>query len=198
MSEIVSEPSALDYGKSYTYADYLTWHFKARMEILKGRLFKMSPAPSKAHQIVSREIGGIFYNFFKQRSCHMFVAPFDVRLITRGKNNHEIDTVFQPDLCVICDEKKLDNNGCLGAPDLIVEILSPGNSKKEIKYKFDIYEESGVREYWIVDYSEFMVLQYVLQNGKFVGSKPLSTEDKCQSHIFPELIFDISEIFEGV
>ena len=137
MKNTVEEP-ILDYGKEYTYADYLQWRFKERIEILKGKVFKMSPAPARLHQKISRELGGIFYNYFRNHKCEFYVAPFDVRLVDtrkKSKKDEDISTVFQPDICVVCDPKKLDKKGCLGAPDFIIEILSPGNSKKEMKYK---------------------------------------------------------------
>ena len=103
--------------------------------------------------------------------------------------------MVQPDLCVICEQNKLDDKGCNGAPDLIVEILSPGNSKKEIGIKFDLYQENGVKEYWIVNPTENAIFIYSLQNEKFVGLKPLTEDDKMNSVLFPELIFDVKDIF---
>lgn len=193
---IAKEPSA-SYGESYTYADYLTWQVKERFEILKGRLFKMSPAPNRRHQKISRELTRNFFKTFKKYSpCEVYIAPFDVRLPGKSEKDEDVETVFQPDLCVICNEEKLDDKGCIGAPDLIVEILSPGNSSKEMKHKFEIYEEAGVREYWIVNPQEELILCYVLKNGIFVGLRPQIVGDTFQSQIFPELSFPVNEIFD--
>ena len=134
----------LDYKKKYTYGDYILWQFQERVELLKGYLFPMA-APNVRHQQVSLNLTLVLGNFLEKSHCQLFSAPFDVRLPlppNRVKGN-KIDTVVQPDLCVICDTNKLDKQGCIGAPDLIVEILSPGNSKREMKDKFELYQEAG-------------------------------------------------------
>ncbi|WP_299059066.1 Uma2 family endonuclease [uncultured Polaribacter sp.] len=198
MENSVEEP-AIEYDKIYTYADYLKWRFKERIEILKGKVFKMSPAPARNHQVTSRELGRIFVNHFHKSSCEVYIAPFDVRLVDKRKNStkdEDIITVFQPDLCVICDSKKLDKRGCIGAPDLIIEILSPSNSKTEMKNKYELFEENGVKEYWIVDYVYKTIHRYILQNGIYIGLKPLIAEETAKSYIFPDLQFTVGEIFE--
>lgn len=198
MSKIITNFNDLDLNGSYTYADYLLWEFTERLELIKGKIFKMSPAPSTSHQRVSmkltRELDRYFYNL----PCEIFAAPFDVRLINHKKSssNNQIITVVQPDLCVICDKAKIDEKGCLGAPNLIVEILSKGNSKKELSVKFDLYEENGVQEYWIVNPDDKSVLIYVLKDGKYVGSRPFILETEIQSPTFPELKFEVDKIFE--
>lgn len=112
----------------------------------------MSPAPNRIHQKVSGELFGRFYNYFEKHKCQLFHAPFDVRLPDSKKTTEDksIFTVIQLDLCIICDESKLDDRCGIGAPDLIVEILSPGNTTREMKNKFRLYEEAGVLEYWLV------------------------------------------------
>ena len=196
MPSKVKEP-LMDYGREYTYADYLTWTVKKRFEILKGRLFEMSPAPSKSHQDCSGEIFYFFRQFFNNQICRVYAAPFDVRIPRRDSvRDEDIITVFQPDICVVCDLAKLDERGCLGAPDLIVEILSPGNSKREMNDKFTVYEEAGVREYWMVNYVDKTIFKYVLQNGKFVGTKPLTEDETIQSAIFPDLQIAVGELFD--
>ena len=198
MTKEVKEPS-MAYGKVYTYADYLTWTIKERIELIKGRVFKMSPAPAVKHQKVSRELSLQLGTFFKHTNCQMFTAPFDVRLTDKrkkSKKDEDITTVFQPDLCVICDENKLDERGCIGAPDLIIEILSPSNSSKEMKNKYELYEENGVKEYWVVDYTHQTILIYILENNTYKSLKPYTSEDVVQSYLFPKLTFDVKEIFE--
>lgn len=198
MTKEVKEPS-MAYGKIYTYADYLTWTIKERIELIKGRVFKMSPAPAVKHQKVSRELSLQLGTFFKHTNCQMFTAPFDVRLTDKrkkSKKDEDITTVFQPDLCVICDENKLDERGCIGAPDLIIEILSPSNSSKEMKNKYELYEENGVKEYWVVDYTHQTILIYILENNTYKSLKPYTSEDIVQSYLFPKLTFDVKEIFE--
>lgn len=198
MENQVNEPT-LSYGKTYTYADYLTWQFKERIEILKGKVFKMSPAPATKHQRISGNMQYQLMKYFEKKTCEVFSAPFDVRLVDKRKNStkdEDIITVFQPDLCVICDSNKLDQRGCIGAPDLIIEILSPGNSVKEMKNKFELYEENDVREYWMVDYVEKTILIYVLENGVYRGLKPVTQEEIAKSVIFPDLEFDAQELFK--
>jgi Uma2 family endonuclease len=196
LSNPIQNFSDLDPEGSYTYADYLLWKFKERVELIRGRLHLISPAPSRMHQRISQLLNRSLLNFFYKKKCQVYAAPFDVRLpVNRQKG--EDTTVVQPDLCVICDESKLDDQGCAGAPDLIVEILSPGNSKEEMKDKFEVYQEAGVREYWLVNPSNKVTLVYILdETGKFIGLAPVTDEDPLRSHIFPELVIDLKEIFE--
>lgn len=197
MKDEVNEP-AIVYGKEYTYAEYLTWKVKERIEIIKGKIFKMSPAPARIHQRISRDMQYIMMQYFENHRCELYNAPFDVRLIDKRKQSakdEDITTVFQPDLCVICDKEKLDDRGCLGAPDLIIEILSPGNSIKEMKYKYNLYEENGVREYWVIDYTHQLVYVYVLENGVYISKKPYTVEETAKSEIFPNLQFELKNIF---
>ncbi len=129
--------------------------------------------------------------FPERKNCKAYAAPFDVRL-----NNSNQATVVQPDFCVICDFSKLDHKGCNGAPDLIIEILSPGNTENEMKIKYDLYEENGVKEYWIVDTELQYVLIHSLKDGKYSGLKPIVNSDLINSRQFPDLKFLVGEIFE--
>ncbi len=195
MSDVINI-NELDFNEVYTYADYLLWKFKERVELLKGRIFKMSPAPSRKHQEVSSSLHGEMYISFKNQPCKLYSAPFDVRLATKNQKDEEIVTVVQPDLCVVCDQDKLDDRGCIGAPDLIVEILSPGNSKKEIKHKYDLYEEAGVKEYWTVHPLDEIITVYVLDKGKYRALKPI-VDDYITSELFPNLKIHTDEIFKN-
>lgn len=175
--ETITNINQLDLNKTYSYADYLLWRFKERVELIKGKILKMSPAPSRKHQEISRNINRVLDQYFYGQKCKLYYAPFDVRIPRQSSDDKEVFTVVQPDLCVVCDESKLDDKGCIGAPDLIVEILSPGNSKREMKDKFELYQESGVREYWIVDPNQESVLIYILKNGEYIGLKPVVDDD---------------------
>lgn len=179
----------------YTYADYLLWKFEERVELLKGRVFKMSPAPSRKHQEVSGKLYIELAAIFKKGNCNLYYAPFDVRLPLKNEKKGQIHTVVQPDLCVVCDPSKLDDKGCLGAPDLVVEILSPGNSKKELKNKFEIYEEAGVPEYWVIYPNEESIHVYVLENEKYKALKPI-VDDYITSEKFPNLKIHSTSLFE--
>ena len=194
---MITDINQLDFNKTYSYADYLTWQFQEKLELIKGKIFKMSPTPNTMHQRISGKLHGRLFNFFEFNACNLFAAPFDVRLIDKKKSKlyQEIYTVVQPDLCVICDNEKIDERGAIGAPDLVIEILSPGNSNKEMKYKFDLYEEAGVLEYWIVNPADKTVFIYVLRENQFIGMHPLIEEDSIQSKLFPELDFKLVSIF---
>jgi len=194
---MITEIEQLEENGIYSYADYLTWRLKERLELIKGKIMKMSPAPSRDHQKVSGNLHGFFWNFLHGSPCELFAAPFDVRLLDKRKSTADKDiyTVVQPDLCVICDSTKLDDRGCIGAPDLIIEILSPGNSRREMQIKFNLYEEAGVKEYWMVQLSEKCVLRYSLVEEHFVGLQPVIETDILTSPLFPDLRLDLKDIF---
>ena len=188
--------SQLDMNGSYTYADYLMWEFEERLELIKGRIFGMS-APSRYHQEIGVNLTIILANHLFDTPCKVYPAPFDVRLThTDHAKNKEITTVVQPDLCVICDRKKLDKKGCIGAPDIVVEILSPGNSRKEMKEKFAVYQESGVLEYWIISPIEKTVQVFRLnEQGIYIGLAPLVEGDMLVTPILPGLEIDLDLVF---
>jgi Uma2 family endonuclease len=165
------------------------------VELIKGRIFKMSPAPTSDHQVISREISGQLWQFLKGKTCQVFSAPFDVRFPRKSTEDKDILTVLQPDICVVCDPAKIDKKGCIGAPDIIIEILSPSNSEKELKYKYEVYEEAGVKEYWVVFPDEKTLLIYTLTDGKFVPSRLMVKSDVVTSAILPGFMLDLSEIF---
>lgn len=190
----ITNINQLDFNKTYTYADYLLWKFKERVELIKGKILEMSPAPSTNHQIVSGNLHGQLYKVFEGKVCKLFSAPFDVRLPNK-EHSDKIYTVVQPDLCVVCDPNKLDEKGCLGAPDLVIEILSPSNSKREMKEKFDLYEESGIQEYWIVFPAEETILINVLENGEYKTLRPIA-DDWIASPKFPDLKIHTDKIFK--
>ncbi len=194
---IITSLDQLDPAGVYSYADYLLWQFQERVELFKGKFFPMA-APSTYHQRYSGRMSFPIQAFLQGKSCELFVAPFDVRLPDskrKPKFDGDIYTVVQPDLCVICDSAKLDKRGCLGAPDLMVEILSPGNTTKEMDNKFRLYEEAGVREYWIVEPDDKFVLVYVLREGEFVGLRPRTESVPLTSTILPGLTIDLAAVF---
>lgn len=195
--DILNEPSTSYHGK-YSYADYLTWQLDEMVEIIKGKLFKMTAAPSRIHQKVALELGSRLLYFLKGKPCEVYTAPFDVRLPGKSTNNEDIYTVVQPDVCVICDKSKLDHAGCIGAPDLIVEILSPGNNQKELQNKYEVYQESGVEEYWILHPSEQTLLIYSLDKGSFVPSRLFTSGDKVGSPIIPGFSLDLRDFFKDM
>ena len=197
---IITKLSQLDLNKKYSYADYLLWKIKERVELFKGMIAEMSPAPSTTHQRILLILTRIFDAFFIHHSCSLFFAPIDVRLLNKKKSTKDKDiyTVVQPDLIVVCNENKIDERGCLDAPDLVVEILSPGNSNKEMNIKYELYEEAGVQEYWIIHPAERQLLIYVLENGIFIGKKPIIESENAISYLFPKLKFPLKKLFVGI
>lgn len=190
----ITDISQLDLSKEYTMADYLSWKFKERVELLKGYVAKMSPTPNSGHQIISWNLASELSVFLKNKKCKAFAAPFDVYLPTQGNAGQ---TVVQPDLCIISDLGKIERKGCVGAPDLIVEILPIGNSRKEVIDKYEIYQEAGVKEYWVIYPVEQVLQVYILENATFVAKKPKAPGDIYESELFPELKINVESIFEG-
>jgi len=212
----ITQLSQLDLNNTYSYADYLTWRFEETVELIKGKIMLMSPAPNLSHQSVSRNLLIEIGLYLKGKSCKIFDAPFDVRLYDRRKsviaNNdcmdaggratqgavaEDIYTVVQPDLCVICDKHKLDSKGCLGAPDWIIEILSKSTAQKDTQVKYQLYQEAGVKEYWLVYPYEATVSQFVLneQQEDYQLIHMYSAQDKAVPFLFPDLAVDLSEVF---
>jgi Uma2 family endonuclease len=188
----------LDFSQQYSYADYLTWQFSERIELLKGYIKRMA-APNVYHQRIAVEITRQFGNFFHKSHCQLFAAPFDVRLYNRKKSElqaKEVFTVVQPDLCVVCDKGKLDTRGCNGSPDFIIEILSPSSSKIDLQDKFVLYQETGVAEYWIVFPMDKLIQQFVLVNEKYELHAVYNDKDMATSFLFPELNVNLEDVFE--
>jgi Uma2 family endonuclease len=193
------EPLNLDFNKRYTYADYLTWMDDVRRELFDGFIKLMTPAPSRKHQGISFNLSGLFRNYLIRKPCKAYYAPSDVRLPKpkSKKSDKDIYTVVQPDLYLVCDMSKLDDRGCLGAPDLIIEIISPKNSQRDTKDKFEIYQSSGVREYWIVHPNDETVNVFVLDaSGKYQFMGLYAGDDKIPVNIFNgDLKIDLTEVF---
>lgn len=199
MAKII-ELSQLDMNGTYSYADYLTWQLDETVELIKGKIMAMSPAPNLKHQRISRNMLRPIDNYLRHKRCEVFVAPFDVKLYTSKKSkltDQEVFSVVQPDLCVICDPEKLTEQGCNGAPDWIIEVLSPGNSKKEMRLKFDLYQENGVTEYWLVYPYEQAVYQFVLNQDteKYQLFAMHAGDDIAKPYLFPELDIDLADVF---
>lgn len=193
----IMQLSDLDLSKTYSYADYLQWKLEERIELIKGRIFKMSPAPSSTHQRISRTILVKLDVYLQKKTCEVFAAPFDVRLTKKSKSNQELTTVVQPDICVICDPSKIDESGCLGAPDIVVEILSPGNNKKELQNKYEVYEENGVQEYWIISPQDKTFFKYTLnKEGTYMPSRMLTVGNEVITPILPGFVMNLEEVFK--
>lgn len=191
---LVTDINALDLNRRYSYADYLKWRLDEYVELLRGQVWRMSPAPSIAHQKISARLSGLFFQLFDAHSCEYFHAPTDVRLFPKPSDT-DVYTVVQPDLFVVCDLDKLDEKGCQGAPDLVVEILSPSTSKKDAQEKFELYQEAGVREYWMVHPTERYLQIYVLEQNQFRRHQAFGDTDVLSPVIFPDLRIDLGKVF---
>ena len=180
---------AKEFKTGYTYDDYMSWDEDVRCEIIDGAVYMMAP-PKTVHQELLGGIYAHFHSFLKSKPCKVYPAPFGVRLNSKKKNN----TVVEPDITIVCDESKIDKDGCNGAPDLIAEILSPSNKRHDTLLKFNLYMEAGVREYWIVDPEEKTVAVYILDNGRYV-SNAYGDTDRIAVHVLPGCEIDMKEIF---
>jgi Uma2 family endonuclease len=199
MEKTITSLSQLDMEGVYSYADYLLWRFEERVELYKGKISPLPSGYSPQHQGVLGALLGNMFPYLKKSPYQCYPVPFDVRLPDKAnasRADKDVYTVVQPDLCVICDKSKIDVRGGIGAPDLVVEILSPGSSKKELKIKYALYEESGVREYWVVFPSEYVLQQFVLNDaGRYELKGSFAEDEVFTAHIFPELQVDLAEVF---
>jgi len=186
----------LDLKKRYTYADYLTWADDKARELIDGFIKMMSPKPKPIHQLVSCSLATELTMLVKKHKGKCRVYPeIDVRLPKNGeRDNDKIYTVVSPDISVVCDPTKIDDTGCLGAPDMIVEIQSFSTAKYDLTVKFNLYEQSAVREYWVVHPFEKGIEVFLLQpDGKY------DEGTKYESGKIPVFIFDGVEIdFEDI
>jgi Uma2 family endonuclease len=163
----ITQLSQLDMSKTYSYADYMQWKIDSLMELIRGKIFPMA-APLSQHQSVSSNLHFLMTKKVWRTSCKVFAAPFDVRLYDSKKSavaDKEIFTVIKPDICIICDAGKIDRRGCNGAPDMVIEILSASTADKDMGLKYDLYQEDGIKEYWIVHPGEEMVQVFDLDES---------------------------------
>ncbi len=192
------QTSAKKLNTLFFYKDYLSWTAEnERWELIDGIAYDMSPAPTRKHQGISRNIARILSNYLEDKDCSVYAAPFDVRLPVGLQTDAEINTVVQPDISVFCDQDKLDDKGAVGAPDLVIEILSPSTAVKDLREKFFLYEKVGVKEYWIVDPANETLTVYILdKKGKYPRGKVYAGKDKFQVGIFKDLEINMEDIFK--
>ncbi|MDD2308950.1 MAG: Uma2 family endonuclease [Desulfuromonadaceae bacterium] len=181
----------------FTYADYLSWSDDERWELINGVPYSMSPAPSRLHQEISGNIHGILHQYLKGKECKLYAAPFDVRLPgSSDAPDDEIDTVVQPDIVVICDPDKLDDKGCKGVPDLVIEILSPRTAEHDLKDKFYLYQRVGVLEYWIVNQTDKTLMIFKLNAvGEYGRPEMYGSRDIVAVPLLGDLEIDLAEVF---
>lgn len=182
-------------NRKITYRDYLQWDDDERWEIIDGEAYNMTPAPSRVHQEILGALFNAFYNYLADKSCKVYVAPFDVRLIEK-QNEPDVINVVQPDLTVVCDPSKLDEKGCAGNPDLIVEIISPATAAHDYIRKLALYERRGVPEYWIVHPVDKTVMIFLLTEKQEYGKPRIfAGGDMVPVTLFPDLVIDLKKIF---
>lgn len=191
----MAEPLKTIYG-NYTYADYVKWPEDERWELIDGTAY-MSAAPSRRHQEVQVELLRQISNYLLDKPCKVYGSPFDVRLAEEGEDDEKVKDVVQPDITVICDKSKLDDRGCKGSPDLIMEIVSPSTAFMDYIKKLSLYEKKQVKEYWIVHPIDEIVMVYKLNENKKYGRPEIySKEDNVKVGIFEDLIICLKKVFE--
>jgi Uma2 family endonuclease len=185
-------------NNSYTYENYLEWPEEERWELIEGVAYNMTPSPPRSHQKISAALFNALYQYLQGKNCEVYYAPFDVRLPEGGEEDHQIKTVVQPDLVVICDPSKLDEKGCQGSPDLIMEILSPSTASRDYISKLNLYEKNQVSEYWIIHPLDKIVMVYrLLENGNYGRAEVYAEKDGVKVGIFDDFVIDLKEIFKN-
>lgn len=180
----------------YTFADVLTWSEDERIEIINGEAVMMAPPPSSEHQEISMELSAQLHAYLKGKRCKVYTAPFAVRLFEKdGDSPEDVDTMVEPDISVVCSPEKIDKHGCNGAPDMIVEILSPSTQRHDRFTKFSLYQRAGVREYWIIDPSSRVAQSFVLEDGRYSVKEFGTAEDKMKVSVLEDCVIDLSEVF---
>ena len=185
---------ALPKEEHYSYADYLEWDENERIELIDGAPVMMAP-PSRRHQEISGELYRQLANFLEGKKCRVYPAPFGVRLFEQAGDSPEVvDTVVEPDITVVCDPSKLDDTGCKGAPDLVMEILSPSTQRHDKLTKFNLYQRSGVREYWIVDPASKSVQVFVLEDGHYAAADFGMAGDTLKVNVLEGCAIDLTPV----
>lgn len=188
---------ALPQEKHYTYADLLSWDDDpTRYELYDGQLRALS-APTHIHQMILTDLVVQIGGYLRGKPCKIYPAPFDVRLFEQeGNSPEDVDTVVQPDLSIVCDnDRQVDRRGVHGAPDLVVEILSPSTKQYDCLIKFKLYQQAGVREYWIVDPDKKLVLVYTLVNGQYYVPEVYTAKDTVPVGVLEDCNVDLASVF---
>ncbi len=179
----------LAHANIYTEEDYYNLPENVRAELIDGQIYYMS-APSRIHQEILSFLHLEIGNYLRSQngSCKVYTAPFAVKLFSEDDRN-----VVEPDVSVICDPNKLTDRGCTGAPDWIVEIVSPSNSSHDYVRKLNLYMDAGVREYWIVDPGNQTILVYFFEQDSF-NVRQYTFQDKIKVNIYDDLWIDFTEL----
>jgi Uma2 family endonuclease len=189
--------------RPYSYADLRCWPDDVRWELIEGEAYAMT-GPSWQHQAVCLGLAAQLRVQLRERGCQVLVAPFDVRLSLAEQDDDAITTVVQPDISVVCDASKLDARGCRGAPDLVIEVLSPSTAARDHLVKRALYERHGVREYWLVHPLDRIVTIHRrsgdarTKSDGFGVPELLEARSKMASAGFPGLEIDWDDVFANV
>ncbi|MBF0405922.1 MAG: Uma2 family endonuclease [Candidatus Riflebacteria bacterium] len=189
-------------NREYTYSDISSFPAEERWEVILGELYNMTPAPCTRHQEISGSLFNKIYNFLEGKPCMVFHAPFDVRLPEKNQSDDETTTVVQPDILVVCDEDKIDEKGCRGAPDWIVEILSPSTRRKDLIIKTALYEKHKVKEYWVIYPDENMLQVFEFPKNEnsdkcdeYIQKRIYIGNAKATVNVLPGLEIDLRKVF---
>lgn len=181
--------------KKYTFADYLSWDENERVEIINGEAIIAQAAPSPVHQEVAYQIARQIGNYLEGKRCKVYPAPFAVCL-NSDKSDDEADIVVEPDISIVCDMSKINEHGCKGAPDMIAEVVSPSTARRDRMVKLNLYEQAGVKEYWIVDPVEQSIQVYLMDNGRYRVADYYAKEDIAKVHVLDGCFVELSKVFE--
>lgn len=185
----------LEQEKSYTYGDLIDLDDGKRYELYDGEPVALA-SPQRRHQDVCQELEAQLYHYLSGKKCRFYHAPFDVRLFEKeNENRRNAKTVVQPDILVVCDQKKVDDHGVKGAPDLIVEVLSPSTIKYDRMLKFNLYQEAGVKEYWIVDPEEQIVSVHTLEDGRYYAAEVYNSRSEVPVGVLDDCKIDLKRVF---
>lgn len=181
--------------KYYTLADVLTWDDRERWELISGVPVMMAP-PVRIHQKIVSELNRQLGNYLKEKKCEVYPAPFAVRLFEQDNDTFEnVGTMVEPDISVICDPSKLDDIGCKGAPNFIIEVLSPSTQRHDRVTKFNLYASAGVWEYWIVDPAAKTAQSFVLEDGHYAAKELGTSGDQMKVNVLEDCTLDLSQVF---
>ncbi len=188
-----------DLAGTYSARDYFSWTFEGLVELIKGKIHKMTPAPATDHQRLVGRLYSCLTAPLAGRQCEVWLSPFDVYLVKPGEDYRETRNIVEPDLCIVCDPDKIRKFGCVGSPDFIIEILSPSTAAKDAGAKLQLYEEYGVKEYWMVSYTEKLVFVNILNDqGNYVPEKPKTASSIISPRDFPEVKIDLKTLFKNL
>ena len=186
---------ALPEEKLYTLADVLVWDEQERVELIDGVPLMMAP-PVRIHQLVLMELAAQLHDFLRGKRCTVYPAPFAVRLFEKdGDNPEDVDTMVEPDISIVCDRDKLDKHGCKGAPDMVVEILSPSTQRHDRLVKLGLYQRAGVREYWIVSPEERAVQVFTLSDGLLLPREVYDRQGVAKVNVLDGSFIELSKVF---